>query len=173
VGKIQGTGRMGFRLRRIVTGHDENGKSKVTHDDELIAVDNKRATPGERLDVGDAFLWETHATPADAAGPTPEETPGRLGPGPGGTILRVLEFPAGLELPLHSTDSVDYLICLEGSIDMLLDDGASVHLQAGDVLIQRATAHGWRNSSGKPCRLAFMLVDARGRIPHRAHEAHR
>ena len=163
---------MGFRIRRVVTGHDERGKAVVAHDDVLSAVDNKRATPGEKKNVGDAFIWETYSMPAEAAGPIPAETPGRLGPGPQGTILRVLEFPAGMELPLHATDSIDYLICLEGSIDMLLDEGASVHLEAGDVLIQRATAHGWRNSSGKPCRLAFFLVDARGRIPRRAHAPH-
>jgi hypothetical protein len=163
---------MAFEIRRIVTGHDAHGRAIVTHDERLAAVENKRATPGEKRNVGDAFIWETYAMPADAAGPVPQETPGRLGPGPQGTILRVLEFPHGLELPLHATDSIDYLVCLAGEIDMLLDEGASVHLKAGDILIQRATAHGWRNASGSACRLAFFLVDARGRIPRRATEGH-
>jgi quercetin dioxygenase-like cupin family protein len=152
--------RLGFRIRRIVTGHDARGKAAVSHDEVLTVVDNKRETPGEAKNVGDAFIWETYEMPAETAGPIPAETPGRLGPGPRGTILRVLEFPAGLELDLHATESVDYLIVLQGEVDMTLQQG-SVHMKAGDVLIQRSTLHGWSNKSGQPCRIAFILVDAR------------
>ena len=60
----------------------------------------------------------------------------------------------------HRTKSIDYAIVLDGEIDMLLDD-TQVHVKAGDVLIQQGTNHAWVNNSGKPCRIAFILIDAK------------
>ena len=60
---------------------------------------------------------------------------------------------------MHSTRSLDYAIIMSGEIDMLLDD-SEVHLKAGDVVVQQATNHAWVNRSGKPCRVAFILIDS-------------
>ena len=60
----------------------------------------------------------------------------------------------------HRTKSVDYAIVLDGEIDMLMDE-TEVHLKAGDVLIQQGTNHAWVNNSGKVCRVAFVLIDAK------------
>ncbi len=49
---------------------------------------------------------------------------------------------------------------MSGEIDMVLDDGAEVHLSAGDVLVQRATLHNWVNRGTEPCKMAFVLIDA-------------
>jgi uncharacterized cupin superfamily protein len=62
---------------------------------------------------------------------------------------------------MHRTRSVDYAVVLEGEIDMLLDD-SEVHLEAGDVLVQQGTNHAWVNRGTKPCRIAFVLIDAAG-----------
>jgi mannose-6-phosphate isomerase-like protein (cupin superfamily) len=61
---------------------------------------------------------------------------------------------------MHRTRSVDYAIVVEGEIDMLLDD-TEVHLRAGDVLVQQGTNHAWVNRGALPCRIAFVLIDAR------------
>ncbi len=61
---------------------------------------------------------------------------------------------------MHRTRSVDYAIIMAGEIDMLMDEG-EVHLKAGDVVVQQATNHAWVNRSGKPCRVAFILMDSR------------
>jgi uncharacterized cupin superfamily protein len=60
---------------------------------------------------------------------------------------------------MHRTRTVDYAIVMEGEIDMLLDD-SEIHLRAGDVLIQQGTNHAWVNRGTKPCRIAFVLIDA-------------
>jgi mannose-6-phosphate isomerase-like protein (cupin superfamily) len=60
---------------------------------------------------------------------------------------------------MHRTRSLDYAIIMSGEIDMLLDEG-EVHLKAGDVVVQQATNHAWVNRSGKPCRIAFILMDS-------------
>jgi quercetin dioxygenase-like cupin family protein len=72
----------------------------------------------------------------------------------------MMEFQPGNAGHLHRTDTVDYVICIAGEIDMVLDDAQSVTLRAGDVAIQRGTNHAWINRGDKPCRLAVVLVDA-------------
>ena len=61
---------------------------------------------------------------------------------------------------MHRTNSVDYGIVLDGELDMELGDGEVVHLQAGDVVVQRGTNHAWINRSDRPCRMAWILIDA-------------
>jgi quercetin dioxygenase-like cupin family protein len=61
---------------------------------------------------------------------------------------------------MHRTSTVDYAIVLEGEIVAIMDKDETV-LRASDVLIQRGTNHAWANRSGKPARVAFILVDAK------------
>ena len=61
---------------------------------------------------------------------------------------------------MHRTRSLDYAIIMSGEIDMMLDD-STVHLKAGDVLVQQATNHAWVNRGKEPCRVAFILIDSR------------
>jgi uncharacterized cupin superfamily protein len=49
---------------------------------------------------------------------------------------------------------------VSGEIDMLLDD-ETIHLKAGDVVVQQATNHAWINRGDKPCRIVFVLMDAK------------
>jgi len=60
---------------------------------------------------------------------------------------------------MHKTATVDYALVLEGEIVAVMDVGETV-MRAGDALIQRGTNHSWANRSDKPCRMAFILVDA-------------
>jgi uncharacterized cupin superfamily protein len=55
---------------------------------------------------------------------------------------------------------VDYAIILSGEIDMLLDDD-TIHLKAGDIVVQQATNHAWINRGDKPCRIVFVLIDGK------------
>jgi quercetin dioxygenase-like cupin family protein len=80
-------------------------------------------------------------------------------PGPGGTKIRVNEFPPGVVSPVHRTQSVDYGIVLDGEVVLVLDDSETV-LRAGDIAVQRGTSHRWENRSGATARVAFILVDA-------------
>jgi mannose-6-phosphate isomerase-like protein (cupin superfamily) len=59
---------------------------------------------------------------------------------------------------MHRTQTVDYGIILDGEITLLVDDG-EVLVRAGDIVIQRGTNHAWANRSGRPCRIAFILID--------------
>jgi quercetin dioxygenase-like cupin family protein len=61
---------------------------------------------------------------------------------------------------MHRTDSIDYVICLQGEVEMQLDDGATAKMAAGDVMVQRGTHHAWVNRGRTACRLAVVLIDA-------------
>ena len=81
-------------------------------------------------------------------------------PLPNGSRFTMMEFHPGNGAHMHRTDTVDYVICIAGEIDMFVDDTQFVTLRAGDVLIQRGTDHAWANRSDRPCRLAVILLDA-------------
>jgi quercetin dioxygenase-like cupin family protein len=75
-------------------------------------------------------------------------------------VFRVVSFGPGVAPRNHRTDSIDYAVVMSGEIDMELD-GTSVHLKAGDVLVQRGTIHNWVNKGTVPCVIAFALIDAK------------
>ena len=77
-----------------------------------------------------------------------------------GTVFRVLELAPGVSPRNHRTDSIDYAVVMAGEVDMELDD-ATVHLKAGDVLVQRGTIHNWVNRGTEPCVIAFVLIAAK------------
>lgn len=77
---------------------------------------------------------------------------------PGGTVLRYVDLAPGTVSPMHRTVSLDYGVVLEGQIDFVLDSGESRIMNRGDVAIQRATNHEWRNTSKTEwARLMFVL----------------
>jgi quercetin dioxygenase-like cupin family protein len=77
-----------------------------------------------------------------------------------GTVFRILELAPGASPRNHRTDSIDYAVVMSGEIDMELD-GSTVHLKAGDVLVQRGTIHNWVNRGTVPCVIAFVLISAK------------
>ena len=164
-------------VRRVVTGH-RDGKS-------VLLLDG--AAPNQKLrqasGLVSTLLWVTDESPADVSG-TEDRSLRDIGvpPPPSGTIFRVVDFPpaqasrsrdaileemgvadhGGARHPgMHKTRSVDYAVVLEGEIDMLLDD-SEVHLGAGDVLVQQGANHAWVNRGRATCRIAFVLIDAKG-----------
>ncbi len=143
-------------VRRVVTGHDADGVAKVLWDEPMTTV--KRGKSGFLT-----HLWNTGTTPADIAIGTGIDDPARqphITPPPaGGTRCVIIDYPPSNTGTMHRTESLDYVIVLSGAIDMVMDD-SSVHLEAGDVLVQRGTNHAWFNRGAVNARVAFVLVDA-------------
>jgi mannose-6-phosphate isomerase-like protein (cupin superfamily) len=162
--------------RRIVTGHDPQGKAVVLFDGTMAAK--------QRGANGITLFWVTSEFPVDAADCA--QTTIGVPPPENGTVFRIVDFapvpphaapvdhrqillamgidPAtqgyARHANTHRTRTIDYAIVLEGEIDMLLDD-SEIHVKAGDVLVQQATNHAWVNNGTKPCRIAFILIDAK------------
>jgi uncharacterized cupin superfamily protein len=76
-----------------------------------------------------------------------------------GTIVHVIDMPPGSSAPMHRTKTIDYGIVLSGEVDLELDDGVELHLETGDLVVQRATAHAWYNRSERVARMLFVMVD--------------
>jgi len=140
-------------IRRVVTGHDANGKAIVLIDDITPATSTR---PGTQASV----VWTTEGFPVN--NDTSEDTQGNATGTTlaGGTVFRIVEFGPGNTPRNHRTDSIDYAVVMSGEIDMEMD-GSMVHIKAGDVLVQRGTVHNWINSGTEPCIIAFSLIDAK------------
>ena len=148
------------RIRRIVTGHDAEGRAVLWRDG---AATNHKFPGGK---VSSTLMWVTDAAPADLL--TDTDAGDRVlgtAPPPGGTRFTVMEFQPGHAVHgMHRTDTVDYVVCLSGEIDMDLDEG-SVTMRAGDIMVQRGTNHAWVNRGTVPARLAVVLVDGGPKRP--------
>lgn len=172
-------------VRRIVTGHDAQGRSKVLSD----AASPHSMTLAGVDTFGVTDLWRTTSTPADNTGSADTCEPAiTLAPPKSGTVLRLVEFPPDKDYigrwkrdeafasmgtsgahaidssaerheAMHRTASVDYAFVLEGEIWAVLD-ADEVLMTAGDFLIQRGTNHAWSNRSERPALVGFVLIDA-------------
>ncbi len=162
--------------RRVVTGHDTDGKS-------MVIIDGPPAPSG-------AF-WFTEAAPANnSAADDDAGLVRKLEPPLGGTIFRYAVIPpedpsisaeererttarlfAQMDAThcrtdtsrhpgMHKTRTVDYVVLLSGEVTMLLDKG-EVNLKPFDVVVQRGTSHAWVNKGKEPAILAAVLVDAK------------
>jgi quercetin dioxygenase-like cupin family protein len=145
---------MSLQIRRVVTGHDADGRAIVAIDEMAKNIYSSR--PG----ISASVVWTTDTTPADNSGAGDAATRKVGLTLAGGTVFRVIEFAPGAAPRMHRTDSIDYAVVISGEIDMQLDD-SEVHLKAGDVLVQRGTIHNWVNRGNKPCVMAFVLIDAK------------
>jgi quercetin dioxygenase-like cupin family protein len=145
---------MALKVRRVITGHDANGKAIVQIDEVVSKL--KEGRPGAMV----APIWTTEGFPVNNDGHDDAATRPVGTTLPGGTILRVVEFSPGVRSRNHRTDSIDYAIIMSGEIDMEMD-GAMIHLKAGDVLVQRGTIHNWINTGTAPCVIAFVLIDGK------------
>lgn len=172
---------MVWRIRRVVTGHDKEGRSTFITDGLAPNVKEMESMPGVAL----TDLWETTSAPADNTGNADAaDRPVKLEPPEVGSILRIVEFPpdsqwrgadaakafesigAGHAPDLHSNDpmrhktsTIDYIIVLKGEIYAILDTGETL-LKAGDILVQRGTMHSWSVRSNEPCIVAAVLIGA-------------
>lgn len=145
---------MSLQLRRVVTGHDANGRAVVKIDE--VCKNLVSGRPGATSCV----VWTTESFPVDNTGDADEGTRKVGTTLNNGTVFRVVEFAPGVAARNHRTDSIDYAVVISGRLDMELDDSV-VHLKAGDVLVQRGTIHNWVNRGTEPCVIAFALIDAK------------
>ena len=170
-------------MRRIITGHDKNGRS-------IVSIDGPPARSiGE--DVGGLFeIWNTDGNDiisSDSSDRADEDI--ILSPPKGGTKFRYFEInpmPEGVSNEImqeiaadafekigashhridtskhpamHKTETIDYIILLKGDVTLILDE-EEVDLKPFDVVVQRGTNHAWTNNGNKPALLIAILVDS-------------
>ncbi|WP_114521624.1 cupin domain-containing protein [Altererythrobacter sp. ZODW24] len=175
--------------RRIVTGHDDQGRA-IFQEDGLPPRD-------VALGTGEAVtrfyeVWNTQETPAriDRASGEPAEDGIVLAPPTNGTRIRIVDFPpedasitqlsaeearerfaevgAGDASKHGDEGSPHPLMHRTETVDYgivmdgeitLILDTEERTVRAGGIVIQRGTNHGWANRSGEVCRVVFVLID--------------
>jgi mannose-6-phosphate isomerase-like protein (cupin superfamily) len=169
-------------IRRVVTGLDAGNKAVVLFDSRLPLTAPASRPPSVNL-------WITASSPTGFSFKVDAALKAiGLSPPDNGTAFRVVEFPpinpaveakmdpnlmmkvVGDHAPMrglpvkhplmHRTRTVDYAVVLSGEIDMMLDD-TTVHVKAGDIVVQQATNHAWINHGTVPCRILFVLMDSK------------
>ncbi len=174
-------------IRRVVTGHRE-GKAVVVGDGKPPRSHAYTNIPGMQWSFAWATLAQPHITAEAEAEAVSSET--TLIPPLGQTRLLFLQVPPdawamrkdfdpaaavaemmeqqpdmaatfeGGAPGFHRTDSIDYVIVLDGEIVLELDDQQEVLLKEHDVLVQAGTRHAWRNRSDRTATIAVVLVGA-------------
>ncbi|PHH70814.1 hypothetical protein CDD80_5710 [Ophiocordyceps camponoti-rufipedis] len=151
-------------LRHVYTANDPQSRQAIFT--KARAGAPKLYSQGE-LAVDDIYGAPTLTDPlleTDVHLAHPEEAGGRaLGAGaasPGGTVCRVVDFAPRHECATRRGENVDYAVVIEGTIVLTLASGQETRLERGDVAVQRATSHVWRNASGSEwARMLFVLQD--------------
>jgi hypothetical protein len=167
--------------RRVVTGH-RGGKSVVLSDQHRQPYKFKTVAGFEHT-----YMWSTNGNLESDPNKVDQELPKSALPSANGSLLQIVTFPPAKDaasstdpsqvtqefltrLPgladtfehdgsqMHVTQTVDYAILLDGELWLELDDGETVHLVAGDIVVQQATRHGWRNKGEHPATIAFVML---------------
>ena len=177
-------------MRRVVTGHDASGKSVFVSEGEPPHGVALRGVPRFRIDEVWSVVGVPTLPPASGEPTTQRHpffpAPGGTGfvvvtfP-PESDVTRAAEsgtdipaaqqefydsFPglAGTMEPdapgMHTSQTVDYGVVIRGEVWLELDDGAVVHLKAGDCVIQNGTRHAWHNRTEQPTRMFAALIGA-------------
>lgn len=174
-------------IKRVITGHDSEGKAIALENNILKNVHNLKTAPGTVFHE----VWNTEAN-ASISATTGDVTSGALilPPPIGGTRFRFVDIPpdheylhklspddlkatfkeigddqagtssANSKHPLmHRTQTIDYGIVISGTITLILDN-EEVEVSENSVIIQRGTNHAWSNRTDQVCRMAFILIDA-------------
>ena len=175
---------IGMRVRRVVTGHDRNGKAVFASDQEVDPL-TAALMPGGELHR----LWGADQAPAfpDEGGPTAQ--PSYFPPVGGYRFAFATIHPATVQAPadldiqagladieeklpglmayvepdnpgMHTTDTIDFEVVLSGELILELDDGAEKVLRPGDTVVQNGTRHRWVNRGTEPAVFAVFMVGA-------------
>lgn len=173
-----------MNVRRVVTGHDPAGTSVFVSDEAVAPIEPTLMPSAEfhRLWGGDAtqhfpgdgsvpphhtyfppiggFRFGLFSIPPDNAERPPDlDVAAGLADIEAGMpgMMRYMEFS---DPGMHTTDTIDFEIVLDGTVVLELDDGAEVTLQPGDTVVQNGTRHRWKNPGTTIARLAVFMCGA-------------
>ena len=174
---------LGGDMRRIITGHNEEGKS-------VVSIEGPPARSlGE--EVGGLYeIWNTDGNGFDTQSLEDRaDIDVVLSPSKGGTKIRYFQInpiPAGVppevieastaaafekmgashhrvdtsrNAAMHETDTIDYIILLKGDVTLILDE-EEIKINPHDIVVQRGTNHAWGNNGTEPALLIAVLIDS-------------
>jgi mannose-6-phosphate isomerase-like protein (cupin superfamily) len=173
-----------MNVRRVVTGHDASGKSVFVSDEAVAPVEPKLLPHAEFHllwggdktpqfpDDGSMPQWHTYfppiggfrfsmfsVPPDSTAAPSTDDMEAGLADAEA-KLPGLLSYLDPTDPGMHTTDTIDFEVVLEGTIVLELDDGAEVTLHPGDTVVQNGTRHRWKNPGDIPARVALFICGA-------------
>ncbi|KAL0254167.1 hypothetical protein I308_101547 [Cryptococcus tetragattii IND107] len=136
--------------RRIIAAHGINGEPHIIDEEIHYPADSP-------FQAAVGFLQPELVGKPDKAIEWASIKPARLS-NDDAISLRWLDFPPGFKVDLHFTQTIDYVIVIHGELEMILHDGSSKTVRAGDTIVQIANIHGWNNNSTEWARVAAIVV---------------
>ncbi|KAI3194519.1 hypothetical protein CBS147311_8554 [Penicillium roqueforti] len=149
--------------QRLITGNkEEDGKGH------FLVTDNgdHHRVMGENQAVAN-IIYSTHENPVDLNEDKDIKYAKENEPGlhiTNGTVVRMIDFGPGVESPMHRAMSIDYGIVMDGEFELTLDSGETRIMKQGDISVQRATAHKWKNITAgetQAGRMLYVLLDCK------------
>lgn len=146
--------------KRYITTHDESGKAVI--DTSIPAEAPFYELPKKDAAFAQCYVTSTFPVALNDKADI-EVYQDFLAQPPGlvvntGTVLRYVDIPPASTSPMHRTMSLDYGVVLDGEVDLLLDSGETRLMRRGDICVQRATMHAWRNTSEENwARMLYIL----------------
>jgi mannose-6-phosphate isomerase-like protein (cupin superfamily) len=172
-------------VRRVVTGHDGDGKAVFVSDEQVAPVapallpgsefhrlwggdeaprfpdDGSQPPAGSYFPPLGGFRFGFFSIPPDGGAGAPADLDVEA------AVVELEDALPGLaghmepdEPGMHTTATIDFEYVLEGEVTLELDDGATVTLRPGDTVVQNGTRHRWSNRGDVPARLAVFIVGA-------------
>jgi mannose-6-phosphate isomerase-like protein (cupin superfamily) len=176
-------------IRRVVTGNDAQGRSRVLFDSAAPNVNPGAVVRGTCM----TDIWVYRQSPAPLSGDRDDgNLPFHFEPPAAGGHLRIVQSPAkpagydpahdpaavllhaprqrpdgvwdrggqnAFSSPVHKSETVDYGILLAGERVLVLDSREIV-LKPGDVVVQLGNWHGWTNPRAGSL-MAFVMMGAK------------
>jgi hypothetical protein len=136
-------------MRVLITGVDDLGRSCVIEE----TTPSVHAFESGGITVAPAAATESC--------PPPPRPPGRgilvgVASTPGNARWSFVDFPPETTTALHHTDSLDFDVILEGSVDLILDDGPH-RLDSNDGAVIKGVDHGWQTHE-EGCRMSVVVI---------------
>jgi quercetin dioxygenase-like cupin family protein len=136
-------------MRIVITGIDDQGRSCVVEETEVHSLSG----PSDEFKV--TVAGQT------VSSPPPPRPPGRgehrrVTRGPGLAVWAFVDFPPMSTTEMHHSDSVDFSIVLEGTVDLILDDGTH-RLGPGDGVMMNGVDHAWATHE-EGCRTSVVVI---------------
>ena len=162
------------KLRRIVTGTDKNGKAIFESDD---IPDVTFTVEDEWPGYNNIELWQTENSLPGLNDKYNKNRKYDFNIPPGIARFCTMRLPPLKDLivhqqskgknvdiktfGMHRTDTIDYLILLEGEVTLILENGEEKTLKVGDTVVQKGNIHTWHNRGNVDCIMACVMIGAK------------
>ncbi|CAD6564521.1 MAG: hypothetical protein TREMPRED_005399 [Tremellales sp. Tagirdzhanova-0007] len=139
--------------RRLIMGHKADG-TPVVHDETVPT------TRSGTFAVAQAFMQDGFdPDPIEAVSGKDKPVQGMVNPK--GTVVRWVDIPPNTDTPMHYTNTIDYIVCTHGTIEILLHDGSKYKIQPGDFAVQLANVHQLNNKGDDWARFVGVILPSK------------